>query len=176
MSLFLGIDPGSRITGFGIVHFESNQFKHVHSGVIRTRSAAPEMKLLAIFEGLEQVLIEYKPTEAGIEKVFVSQNPTGALTLGQARGTAMVAMAKYALPVSEYSARQIKQAVVGYGGADKAQVMHMVKLQLAYRKELSQDESDALACAMCHAYTRTSVAKIKSQADIKNRYEKGRVK
>lgn len=177
MSLFLGIDPGSRATGYGLVEFDSNQFRHIYSGTIRTRAEEPADKLLEIFEGIEQLLLQYRPMEAGIEKVFVSKNPTAALTLGQARGTAMVALAKYAVPVFEYSARQIKQAVVGYGAADKSQVMHMVKLQLAYRDTLGQDESDALACAICHAHTRNSVIKIKEQSkQVKSRYQRGRVK
>src|SRR5690606_20569372 len=110
-----------------------------------------------------------------IEKVFVHQNPKGALTLGQARGTAMVAIAKFAIPVYEYTARQIKQAVVGYGGADKAQVEHMVKIQLNYRNKLAQDEADALACAICLAHTRKSAVTIQGQAQLlQTRYKKGR--
>lgn len=177
MSLYLGIDPGSRATGFGLIKEESSSLYRVHSGVIRTRGEEPAEKLLQIFEGLEGVLAEYGPAEAAIEKVFVSKNPTGALTLGQARGTAMVALARYGLSVCEYSARQIKQAVVGYGAADKAQVAHMVKVQLNHRAELAQDEADALACAICHVHTRKSMRLVKEQqGSVRETYKKGRIK
>ncbi|MGB0496132.1 MAG: crossover junction endodeoxyribonuclease RuvC, partial [Kangiellaceae bacterium] len=126
MSVILGIDPGSRITGFGVVRMQGQNIEYIASGCIKVKDGILSDKLNQIFDCISQVVQEYKPDEAAIEQVFMSKNADSALKLGQARGAAMVAMAQHALSVSEYSARQIKQAVVGTGAADKSQVQHMI--------------------------------------------------
>ena len=182
MGIFLGIDPGSKVTGYGLIHCQKQQIERVASGVIRTKGGTTGEKLLEIFEGLERVVCDYRPVEAAIEKVFVHHNPAGALTLGQARGVAILSLSKYAISIAEYAARQIKQAVVGYGAAEKAQVMQMVRLQLNYQDSFVQDEADALACALCHIRTRNSLNMLVTQVQGSRtkaryqRYEKGRIK
>ena len=152
MSIILGIDPGSRITGFGVIKMNGRKMEYVASGCIRIRDAIVADKLNQIFENVSQVIQEYKPSEAAIEQVFMSKNADSALKLGQARGAAMVAMAQHALVVAEYSARQIKQAVVGTGGADKSQVQHMVTSLLSLNSAPQADAADGLAVAICHGH------------------------
>lgn len=150
----LGIDPGSRITGFGIVDTDAGELTYVQAGTVRTGSAdPPAVRLKSIYDGLSQLIEQHQPDVFAVEQVFVSRNPASALVLGQARGSAMLAGANYALDVVEYSAKQIKQAVVGKGGADKAQVQHMVRILLGLTAVPAQDAADALACAICHAHT-----------------------
>src|SRR5688572_27196997 len=122
--VIIGIDPGSRITGYGVIRLEGNQSYHIASGCIRINAENVSDRLLQIFMGLQDILLRYQPSEAAIEQIFMHQNPGSALKLGQARGAAMVALG---MPVAEYSARQVKQAVVGYGAAKKEQVQHMVQ-------------------------------------------------
>ena len=138
MAIILGIDPGSRITGFGIIETQGRQLKYITSGCIKISDAPLAEKLLQIYDNLSQIIRQYNPTEAAIEQVFMAKNADSALKLGQARGVAMVAAATHALTVAEYSARQIKQAVVGTGGADKAQVQHMVTSLLSLSVLLSR--------------------------------------
>ena len=125
MTVILGIDPGSRITGFGIITSLSNSYRLIHSGCIRTNGDTAEQRLWQIFDQLENIIAQYKPQEAAIEQVFLHKNFKSALKLGQARGVAMAAMAKFQLPVAEYSPRKVKQAVIGYGAADKKQIQYM---------------------------------------------------
>jgi len=152
MSIILGIDPGSRITGFGVVRMQGRRIEYIASGCIRVKDGILADKLNQIFDGISQVVQEYKPDEAAIEQVFMAKNADSALKLGQARGVAMVAMAQHALVVAEYSARQIKQAVVGTGAADKTQVQHMVTTLLGLNASPQADAADGLAVAICHGH------------------------
>lgn len=152
MSIILGIDPGSRITGFGVVRMQGQKIEYIASGCIRIKDGILSDKLNQIFDCISEVVQEYKPDEAAIEQVFMSKNADSALKLGQARGAAMVAMAQHALQVAEYSARQIKQAVVGTGAADKSQVQHMVTSLLSLSASPQADAADGLAVAICHGH------------------------
>ncbi|HTM05911.1 MAG TPA: crossover junction endodeoxyribonuclease RuvC [Patescibacteria group bacterium] len=152
--IIIGIDPGSRITGYGIIRLLGNQSHHIASGCIRITADNVSTRLLQIFTGLQSIIQQYQPMEAAIEQVFMHQNPGSALKLGQARGAAMVALA---MPVAEYSARQVKQSVVGYGAAKKEQVQHMVNRLLNLSGKLQADTADALAVALCHAHSRLNL-------------------
>jgi crossover junction endodeoxyribonuclease RuvC len=149
----LGIDPGSRITGFGIVNVLSNgKVQYVTSGCIRVGKGILSDRLKSIYDGMAEIIAEFQPSVVAIEKVFLARNADSALKLGQARGTAITAGANSLLPISEYTARQIKRAVVGKGAADKRQVQHMVKVLLELSGSPQADAADALACAICHAH------------------------
>jgi crossover junction endodeoxyribonuclease RuvC len=149
----LGIDPGLRATGFGIVIYAAGRLQYVTSGCIRS-SAAGELpdRLSTILRDLASVIAAHAPTEVAVEKVFVNVNPQSTLLLGQARGAAISAAVLADLPVSEYTALQIKQAVVGHGKAAKEQVQAMVQRLLALPAIPTADAADALACAICHAH------------------------
>jgi crossover junction endodeoxyribonuclease RuvC len=152
----LGIDPGTRITGYGIIDVEGNRLRHVDNGIVKTRSSDPlPIRLKAIYDGLTVVLKEFSPEAVAIEQVFLAKNPKAALTLGHARGTAVIASVNLNLEVHEYSALQVKSAVVGYGHAAKQQVQHMVKTLLNLPEVAQEDAADALAVAICHANSRT---------------------
>ncbi|MDG5469618.1 crossover junction endodeoxyribonuclease RuvC [Deltaproteobacteria bacterium IMCC39524] len=152
----LGIDPGTRITGYGIIDVEGNRLRHVDNGIVKTRSSDPlPIRLKAIYDGLTVVLKEFSPEAVAIEQVFLAKNPKAALTLGHARGTAVIASVNLNLEVHEYSALQVKSAVVGYGHAAKQQVQHMVKALLNLPEVAQEDAADALAVAICHANSRT---------------------
>jgi len=151
--VILGIDPGSRITGFGVVRVLTKNLEYLDSGTIRVKSENLQDRLLEIHRGILEIGQKYSIDHAAIEQVFVHFNIQSALKLGQARGAALTALGLLNLSVSEYSARQIKQAVVGYGAAEKAQVQEMVQTLLNLNKPPSQDASDALACAICHSNT-----------------------
>ncbi len=157
--IILGIDPGSRITGFGVIQIDHKNkiASYLDSGVIRVKAELVPDRLLEIYEGLKEVINKYQVNAAAIEQIFMHFNAQSALKLGQARGAALVALAGFNLPVAEYSARQIKQSVVGYGAAEKAQVQEMVKTILKLNKAPSQDAADALACALCHYHTSQSL-------------------
>ncbi|HIJ81551.1 MAG TPA: crossover junction endodeoxyribonuclease RuvC [Desulfuromonadales bacterium] len=147
----LGIDPGSRITGYGIVTREGSRLIHVDNGAIFTDKAADfPGRLKTIFDGLSAIISEYRPDEVAIENIFFSTNVQSALKLGQARGAAIVAAVHAGLPVAEYSALQVKQAVVGQGRAEKGQVQKMLKALLGLTETAQEDASDALAVAVCH--------------------------
>ena len=122
MSLVLGIDPGSRVTGYGLIDIQGNRLSYVDCGCIRTEGGALPARLKKIFDGVVQLVETHQPSQVAIEEVFVGKNAASALKLGQARGAAMAACLQFKLEVSEYSARQVKQAVVGTGAAQKAQV------------------------------------------------------
>jgi len=149
----LGIDPGLRITGFGIIDKTGQRLVYVTSGCIRSndKDSLP-LRLKTLLDGIAEVINTYQPNEAAIEKVFVNVNPQSTLLLGQARGAAISALVLANLPVAEYTALQIKQAVVGHGKAAKEQVGHMVTRLLQLPGEPSADAADALACAICHAH------------------------
>ena len=157
----MGIDPGSRITGYGIIDMEGSQGRHVVSGCIQTPSDRPvPERLKTIYEGVTRVIAEYQPVEAAAEQVFMHRNPDSALKLGQARGAALCAVVMAGLPVSEYAARAIKQAVVGGGAADKTQVQRMVTLLLNLPEPPQADAADALAVAICHGHTRQTLNRL----------------
>lgn len=153
MALILGIDPGSRKTGFGIINTLDGRHEYVASGVIRLPEAALPERLQVIFENVCEVIHEYCPQEMAIENVFMSKSASSALKLGQARGAAIVAATSYELPVAEYEAKKVKQSVVGHGGADKYQVQHMIKQLLKLSASPQEDAADALAVALCHVNT-----------------------
>ena len=148
----LGIDPGLRVTGFGLIVAGRGRLEYVASGCVRnTRGDLPE-RIQLIIRDLGSVIVEHRPTEVAVEKVFVNANPHSTLLLGQARGAAISAAVLADLPVAEYTALQIKQAVVGHGKAAKEQVQEMVRRLLALPSAPSADAADALACAICHAH------------------------
>ncbi|MDQ5877523.1 MAG: crossover junction endodeoxyribonuclease RuvC [Pseudomonadota bacterium] len=149
----LGIDPGLRITGFGVIDKTGSKLTYVASGCIRTdeKTSLPE-RLGVITRGIAEIVATYTPVQASIEEVFLNKNPWSTLLLGQARGAAIGALVGAGLPVAEYGTMQIKQAVVGHGRATKAQVQHMVCRLLSLPGEPSQDAADALACAIAHAH------------------------
>jgi crossover junction endodeoxyribonuclease RuvC len=149
----LGIDPGSRLTGFGVVQIlSSGKISYIASGVVRVPAVDLAGRLKVIYEGVSEVIARYRPEMVAVEKVFMARNPDSALKLGQARASAVLAAANRELPVSEYSALQIKQALVGKGHAQKEQVKHMVKVLLELSGNPQADAADALACAICHAH------------------------
>jgi crossover junction endodeoxyribonuclease RuvC len=150
----LGIDPGSQITGFGIVDIAGTRTTAVEWGTIRTGGEHSD-RLRNIFKALGQVVREYRPTEIAIERVFLSRNADSALKLGQARAAAICATFEANVPIYEYTARHIKKAVVGSGAAEKDQVQRMVQMILGLREALAADAADALAAAICHANERT---------------------
>lgn len=149
----LGIDPGLGITGYGVIEKERGVLRYVASGRVRSDHARPlAERLSVILEGLSQVIEGYHPSQCAVEKVFVNVNPQSTLLLGQARGAAICAAVLARLPVAEYTALQVKQAVVGLGHARKEQVQEMVKRLLQLPEPPGPDASDALACAICHAH------------------------
>lgn len=148
----LGIDPGLRITGFGVLEKSGTRLAYVTSGCIRTPAADLPARLKVILDGLAEVIAQCRPEQIAVEKVFVNVNPQSTLLLGQARGTAICAAVMHNLPVAEYTALQVKQAVVGNGHARKEQVQEMVKRLLKLAGHPSPDAADALACAICHAH------------------------
>ena len=156
----IGIDPGSRLTGFGVIETDNAQQHYLTSGVIRTGEGPIPQRLKTIVDGIVQVIEQYQPDEMAIEQVFMARNADSALKLGQARGAAIAAAVFRDLPVFEYSAKQVKQAAVGTGGAKKEQVQHMVKVLLGLSGNLQEDAADALAVAICHHHTQASVAQL----------------
>lgn len=152
MERIIGIDPGSRITGYGIIDSNRGQIGFVACGVIKT---SPKIsfpgRLNQIFDGINEVIQVHQPTVGAVEDVFLATNPRSALKLGQARGAAVVAVMQNGMQVYDYSPKHIKQAVVGYGQAGKGQVQHMVRVLLGLSGPPSTDAADALAVAICHA-------------------------
>lgn len=149
----LGIDPGLRITGFGVIDKLGQQLTYVSSGCIKTddKTSLPE-RLGVLFRGIQEIVAAHQPDQAAVEKVFVNVNPQSTLLLGQARGAGITALVAAGLPVAEYTALQVKQAVVGHGKAAKEQVQHMVCRLLSLTGSPSADAADALACAIAHAH------------------------
>lgn len=157
----MGIDPGSRITGYGVIDVDGPRSHHVASGCIQTGSDRPlAERLKTIYESVTGVIQRYQPQEVAAEQVFMHRNPDSALKLGQARGAALCAAVMAGLPVSEYAPRAIKQAVAGSGAADKAQVQRMVTLLLNLSESPPADAADALAVAICHAHTRQTLNRL----------------
>lgn len=164
MNIILGIDPGSRITGYGLIKIEKNKAVYLASGCIKVTHDELAVRLKRIFESVSEIITQFSPTAFAIEQVFMAKNPDSALKLGQARGAAIVAATQFDLPVDEYSARQIKQSVVGTGSADKAQVQHMVKHLLKLPRTPQADAADALAVALCHLHTQQSLIHMSGRA------------
>jgi crossover junction endodeoxyribonuclease RuvC len=156
----LGIDPGLRVTGFGVIDKLGQQLVYVASGCIRTPTGELPQRLKSILDGLGEVLATYSPEQVVVEKVFVNVNPQSTLLLGQARGAAICAAILKDLPVAEYTALQVKQAVVGNGHAAKEQVQDMVRRLLKLDGDPQADAADALACAICHAHGGQGLGKL----------------
>ena len=152
----LGLDPGSRATGFGVVDTGRQGPRYVASGAIRTTGPELADRLRQIYAGVAALVAEYHPAEIAIERVFVNRNPDSALKLGQARGAALSATFGCPARIYEYSPRQVKKGVVGTGAAEKAQVQRMVCVLLALEGRLGADAADALAIALCHAHGRAA--------------------
>jgi crossover junction endodeoxyribonuclease RuvC len=150
----LGLDPGSRHTGFGILECHGGEALYIACGAISTTADHFADRLQQIFQRVRELMTEYRPTEVAIERVFVNKNPDSALKLGQARGAALCGAFSSTVEVFEYSPREVKMAIVGSGAADKQQVQHMVKALLKIDTRLKMDASDALAIALCHVHGR----------------------
>lgn len=179
MTLIIGIDPGSRLTGYGIIRMQADTLTHLDAGTIRTNSDDMPVRIGQIFDGITRIIHHFQkysdePMVAAIEQVFMATNPDSALKLGQARGAAIAALSFCGLPVSEYTARQIKQAVCGYGAADKEQVTQMVCRLLALEFVPQMDAADGLACAICHAHSSHAMTKLFGSSKITSTKKKGR--
>jgi crossover junction endodeoxyribonuclease RuvC len=153
MTRILGIDPGSRVTGYGIIDQAGQQLTYIASGCIRTGGGSLAERLGIIFSGISSIIQEFMPEEMAIERVFMNKNADSALKLGQARGAAISAIVTLDLPVFEYTPAAVKQGLVGNGRAEKEQVQHMVRVILGMQGRMALDESDALAVALCHAHS-----------------------
>lgn len=167
MIRILGIDPGSQITGYGVIDMDGNHATHVTHGVIRVTGKELADKLQLIFREIGEVITIHQPAEAAIERVFMHRNADSALKLGQARGSAVTAIAEHGLPAYEYTANQVKQATVGKGHAAKQQVQHMVKVLLCLNDMPQSDAADALAIALCHGHSREGLARMAGVAGIR---------
>jgi len=161
----LGIDPGFRVTGYGILDTDGQQSRFVSAGTIAAiKGPTPAGRLQIIFESVQSILATHAPQEMAVESVFVHRNPSSALKLGQARSAAICASFDHNLEVYEYAPREVKQAVVGKGSASKEQVAHMVKVLLNYSGDLPLDASDALGIALCHAHSRNAEQRLAGAA------------
>ncbi len=162
----LGIDPGSRVTGYGIVDCDASRSQYIDSGCIRAGGGEMVGRLELIFEEIRKLIAHYSPAEVAIENVFLSRNADSALKLGQARAAAICASFGSSATVHEYAARAVKQAVVGRGAADKSQVAHMVRALLSLRRPVLVDEADALAVALCHAHHRSMAGRLDAALSV----------
>ncbi len=160
----LGIDPGLRTTGFGVIHKHGNKLTYIASGTIKTPDADLPLRLKTILDGVTEIIRTYAPDCSAIEKVFVNVNPQSTLLLGQARGAAICALVSADLMVAEYTALQVKQAVVGHGKAQKSQVQDMVQRLLLLSGMPSTDAADALGVAICHAHSGDALAALATLA------------
>jgi len=158
MRRILGIDPGSRITGYGLIDSDGMRSLHVAHGVLRLEQEALPPRLGEIFRGVGELIERYRPQVLAIEQVFVAKNPASALKLGQARGAAICAAMQHSLEVAEYTPTRIKQSVVGSGRADKVQVQHMVCRLLGLSRTPPADAADALAVALSHAHSQVALS------------------
>lgn len=165
----LGIDPGSNITGYGIVEQQGNRLIHVDNGCIVTGAKNPlHIRLKSIYSGLQEVIERYQPDAVSIENIFFSQNANSALKLGQARGAAIVSSVNSGKEVFEYTPMQVKQAVVGYGRASKEQVQKMTKVLLNLPEVAQADAADALAVAICHINSAKIITAVRNKNEIKS--------
>jgi len=158
----LGIDPGSRCTGVGIIDVDAaGKTTHVfHEPLMLADAGALPLRLKSLLQGLSRIIGAHRPDEVAIEQVFMARNPDSALKLGQARGAAICAVVMHDLPVHEYAAKEVKLAVVGTGSAEKTQIQHMVGLMLNLKGKLQADAADALAVAITHAHVRASANRL----------------
>jgi len=166
----LGIDPGSLLTGYGVIDVNANHNRYVTCGTLSLKTLKMPARLQLIYETISEIITEFQPDQFAIERVFVNKNIDSALKLGHARGVAMCAASMQGLEVGEYAPREIKLATTGSGAADKAQVQHMVKVLLSLKQTPDEDAADALATAICHAHHSSgTAAKLRQQmgADIK---------
>ena len=162
----LGIDPGLRTTGWGIIESRGNRLSYIADGVVRSTATLPlSQRLLQLYDGLAEVIEKFAPDEAAVEETFVNKNGASTLKLGQARGIALLVPARFALPVAEYPANLVKKSVVGVGHADKGQIQMMVRTLLPSSLATSADAADALAIAICHAHHRTAPGWIAPMAE-----------
>ncbi len=149
--IVLGVDPGSRVTGYGIVEKKNNKIRHIHSGHIRSAEKMPFYdRIHNIYQSITRIIDQYQPDELAIEDIFYAKNVKSSLKLGHARGAVLIAAVQYGLGISEYAPLEIKKSVVGYGRASKEQVHAMVQIILNLRKDILLDTSDALAACICH--------------------------
>ena len=160
--LILGIDPGSRITGYGVINCVGNKNEYVASGCIRIKGEELPERLQQVYSGVSEVIDRYCPQEMAIEQAFMARNADSALKLGQARGAALVAAMQCNAEVFEYTPTRIKQAIVGRGHADKVQVQHMVRMLLNLSEAPQADQADALAAAICHGHSRLTSVLLKT--------------
>ncbi|MEZ5659670.1 MAG: crossover junction endodeoxyribonuclease RuvC [Burkholderiaceae bacterium] len=175
-SCILGIDPGLRATGFGIIRRDAGKLRYVASGVIRTGSGAVPQRLAIIHRSLIEIVDRYQPDTGVVEKVFLNTNPQSTLLLGQARGVVLAALVLGELPVHEYTALQIKKSVTGHGHAEKAQIQEMVSRLLALPAPPATDAADALACAICHAHSAGLTARVGRRTGLRGlRLRAGRI-
>lgn len=173
----VGIDPGTMITGWGVVEAFGNSLKHIaHGTIVASGAAAQADRLRLIYRGIEEVIQSYQPNGVSVERVFFARNPQSALKLGQARGVALLAAAHHGITVSEYAAVEIKMAVVGYGQASKEQVQKMVASLLRIAEKMAADAADALAAAICHLHRETFQSRIVEalRADCAGAQRRGR--
>lgn len=159
----LGIDPGSRVTGFGVIDASSSRIAYVASGCVRVQGDDLGQRLKCIFDGIQRIVLQFEPEVASVEQVFVRHNVDSALKLGQARGAAICAAATQGVEVFEYTPARVKQVVVGTGRADKSQVQFMIKSLLNLSDAPQQDAADALACAVCHHHSASQVRLVREQ-------------
>ncbi len=164
MSVILGIDPGSRVTGYGVIRQQGRHLIYLGSGCIRTSDLELPLRLKQIYAGVSEIITQFQPDAFAIEQVFMAKNADSALKLGQARGSAIVAAVNADLPVYEYAARLIKQAVVGTGAADKSQVQHMGQQMFKLPGKPQAAAADALGVAICHANTNKTLIALAGQA------------
>ncbi|MDT9587310.1 MAG: crossover junction endodeoxyribonuclease RuvC [Candidatus Arsenophonus melophagi] len=160
MAIIFGIDPGSRITGYGVIRQQDRQLIYLGSGCIRSQVNDLPTRLQNIYTGLIKILAQYQPDSFAVEKVFMAKNADSALKLGQARGVAILAAVNNQLPVFEYATRQVKQSVVGTGAAEKKQVQHMVRSVLKLSSYPQSDAADALAIAITHCHFNKNLLQI----------------
>ncbi|MCD1125795.1 crossover junction endodeoxyribonuclease RuvC [Jinshanibacter sp. LJY008] len=160
MAIILGIDPGSRITGYGVIRQQGRKLEYLGSGCIRTAVDDLPTRLKLVYAGVSEIITQFQPDFFAIEQVFMARNADSALKLGQARGAAIVAAVNADLPVFEYAARQVKQTVVGHGAAEKTQVQHMVKTLLKLAANPQADAADALAIAITHCHLSQNTIRI----------------
>ena len=160
MTRILGIDPGSRFTGYGLIEMNAGTARHISHGTIRLPQSEITEKLSTLFQQLILIIDEFGPDEVSVENIFLHKNADSALKLGQARGCAITACAEKNLPVFEYTANQVKQATVGRGHAAKQQVQHMIKVLLCLESAPEVDAADALAIAICHGHHREGLKRM----------------
>lgn len=160
MALILGIDPGSRVCGYGLIQATGNRLQYIASGCIRVEDLPFTQRLKVIHDELSGIIDKYHPTEIALEEIFVGRSAVSALKLGHARGAVIVACANHALPIHEYPPNQIKKALVGRGRADKEQMQHMVMSILSLKARPQKDAADALCVAVCHVHTQASLIKM----------------